>query len=69
MPNRRNSGIYTAEMGQPPQDIDSGSAGIGKKPRPINISGSKKPVSATAKNIVDDSMRHYKGRGRGKGAN
>lgn len=69
MPNKRNSGIYTAEMGQPPQDIDSGSVDMGKKPRPINISGSKTPVSPSAKRIVDDSMRHYKGRGRGKGAN
>ena len=30
----RASGVYTAEMGQPPQDIDSGSAPRKKAPNP-----------------------------------
>jgi hypothetical protein len=62
MPNKRNSGIYTAEMGQPPKDIDGASAGMGSKPRPVNMAGTKVPVSPAAKQVVDESMRHYKGK-------
>jgi len=38
----RDGGIYTADMGQPPQDIDGGSASM-KKPMPKNPEA-KKPV-------------------------
>ena len=58
MPRRQHSPIYTAEMGQPPKDIDMGSV----KPRPVNKAGTKMPVSPAAKRMVDDSMRHYKGK-------
>lgn len=64
MPNKRNSGIYTAEMGQPPKDVDMGSVGMGSKPRPVNTAGTKVPVSPAAKRMAaartDESMRHYK---------
>ena len=42
MKKYRDGGIYTAEMGQPPQDIDGGSAPA-KKPMP------KKPMPAPKK--------------------
>jgi hypothetical protein len=64
MPNRKNSGIYTAEMGQPPKDIDMGSAGMGKS-RPKIASGSKVGMSPATRAVDamrgDDSTRHYKG--------
>jgi hypothetical protein len=56
MPNRRNAGIYTAEMGQPPKDVDMGSAPATKR-APIS-SGSKVRVAPT---MPDESQRHYKG--------
>jgi hypothetical protein len=44
----RDGGIYTAEMGQPPQDIDGGSASL-KKPAPKKTQAKKpapkKPVA------------------------
>lgn len=60
MPNKRNSGVYTAEMGPPPTNPDMGSLGMGSKPRPVNTAGTKVPVSPAAKRTVDESMRHYK---------
>ena len=42
MKKYRDGGIYTAEMGQPPQDIDGGSAPV-KKPMP------KKPMPTPKK--------------------
>jgi hypothetical protein len=39
-PKGGNSGIYTAEMGPPPQDIDSGSAPA--KPAPRKVPAPKK---------------------------
>ena len=41
--NFRDGGIYTAEMGQPPQDIDGASAPI-KKPMPKPPMAMKKPM-------------------------
>jgi hypothetical protein len=55
--------VYTAEMGQPPKDIDMGSAGMGKS-RPKIASGSKVGMSKTTRAVDamrDDSTRHYKG--------
>jgi hypothetical protein len=43
MKKYRDGGIYTAEMGQPPQDIDGGSAPP-KKPAP-KMPEAKKPVT------------------------
>ena len=43
MKESRDGGIYTAEMGQPPQDIDGGSAAP-KKPAP-KMPEAKKPVT------------------------
>jgi hypothetical protein len=41
--------VYTAEMGQPPMDIDGASAGMGMK-RPKNMAGSKRrPTEAEKK--------------------
>jgi hypothetical protein len=42
MKHYRDGGIYTADMGQPPQDIDGGSAPM-KKPIPKNPKA-KKPA-------------------------
>ena len=42
MKHYRDGGIYTADMGQPPQDIDGGSASM-KKPMPKKPED-KKPV-------------------------
>ena len=49
MKKYRDGGIYTADMGQPPQDIDGGSAPP-KKPAP------KKPMPAPKK-IRGEGMR------------
>lgn len=40
--------VYTEAMGQPPMDIDMGSAGM-KKPRPKNMAGSKVPAKSAKK--------------------
>ena len=49
MKKYRDGGIYTADMGQPPQDIDGGSAPL-KKPAPKKPEAKKpapkKPVAA-----------------------
>jgi hypothetical protein len=42
MKSYRDGGIYTADMGQPPQDIDGGSAPP-KKPAPKKPASPKKP--------------------------
>lgn len=64
MPNKRNSGIFIAEMGPPPDNPDMGSLGMGMK-RPKNMAGTKVPVSPAAKSMAaartDESIRHYKG--------
>ena len=52
MKKYRDGGIYTADMGQPPQDIDGGSAPP-KKPMPAP----KKPMSAPKK-IRGEGMRN-----------
>ena len=50
MKNYRDGGIYTAEMGQPPQDIDGGSAPLKAPskpkapPKPKAPSKPKKPA-------------------------
>jgi hypothetical protein len=51
------SGIYTAEMGQPPVDIDGASAGMDdkpakKKPAAKPAMASKKPVAASKKPVA-----------------
>jgi hypothetical protein len=56
--------VYTAEMGQPPKDIDMGSAGMGKSRLKI-ASGSKVGMSKATRAVdsmrMDESARHYKG--------
>ena len=47
MKRYKDGGIYTAPMGQPPKDIDGGSAPSPKKPRPKTPS--KVPVKKMAK--------------------
>jgi hypothetical protein len=58
MKKYRDGGIYTAEMGQPPQDIDGGSAPLKKpepkkpapkKPAPKKPEAPKKPAVKMAK--------------------
>jgi hypothetical protein len=51
------SGIYTAEMGQPPVDIDGASAGmddkpVKKKPAAKPAMASKKPAMASKKPVA-----------------
>ena len=42
--------VYTEDMGQPPMDIDMGSADMDmKKRRPKNTTGSKRPAKKMAK--------------------
>ena len=53
MKKYRDGGIYTAEMGDPPQDIDGGSAPLKKpapkKPAPKKPEAPKKPAVKMAK--------------------
>ena len=56
MRNKADAGIYTAEMGQPPQDIDGGSAPRKMAPKAAKPVAPKKPAKPK-----DESARHYKG--------
>jgi hypothetical protein len=58
MKKYKDGGIYTAPMGQPPKDIDGGSAPSPKKPRP------KTPSKAPAKKMaMGGVMKYAKGGG------
>lgn len=56
---KQNVGIFTAEMGKPPQDIDSGSAPIKKKPVKKMASG-----GMTASRRADGIAQRGKTRGK-----
>ena len=57
MRNKADAGIYTAEMGPPPQDIDGGSA-----PRKMAPKAAAKPAAPKMPaKPKDESVRHYKG--------
>ena len=60
MRTKEDAGIYTAEMGQPPQDIDGGSAP--RKMAPKAAPKAAKPVAPKKPaKPKDESVRHYKG--------
>jgi hypothetical protein len=60
-------GIYKAEMGQPPVDVDGASAGMDKKPRPVNKTGSKVAVKPAKKYAKGGSIDGCAVKGKTKG--
>jgi hypothetical protein len=57
-----DGGIYTADMGQPPQDIDMGSAPMPKRAAPMP----KRPAPMRTKPGAEGAMMKREGRGMAK---